>query len=96
MQEALEGARGLTHSAWEDPRHPHRFYEVLVCQRPAALEALTTTDGLPARLGEEIEACRLSGGFILRRVWRSVPAGSQAGSDLPPISDAASNREGVH
>lgn len=94
MQAALEGAVGLTYSAWEDPRHPYRFYELLVCRRPAALDPLTTTDGLLARLGEEIEACRLSGGLVLRRVWWSVPTGSKAGRDLPPIPDAASIRGG--
>lgn len=96
MQGALEGAQGLTHSAWEDPRHPHRLYELLVCQRPAALDALTTTDGLLARLGEEIETCRLSGGLVLRRVWWSVSAGSQGASALPPVPDAASIRGGVY
>ncbi|HYL79823.1 MAG TPA: hypothetical protein VEU07_03370, partial [Candidatus Acidoferrum sp.] len=96
MQAALEGAAGLTYSVWEDPRHPNRFYELLVCRRPTALDPLTTTDGLLARLGEEIETCRLSGGLILRRVWWSVPAGTKAGHDVPPIPDAASIHEGVH
>ncbi|HSB78687.1 MAG TPA: hypothetical protein VLM91_07870, partial [Candidatus Methylomirabilis sp.] len=95
MQDALDGAQGLTHSAWEDPRHPHRFYELLVCQRLEALDTLTATDGLLAKLGEEIEACRLSGGLILRRVWWSVPAGSQSARSLPPIPGAASIRGGV-
>jgi hypothetical protein len=67
-----------------------------VTPRSTALDPLTTTDGLLARLGEEIEACRLPAGLILRRVWWSVPARSQGGRDLPPIPDAASIREGVH
>lgn len=95
MQEALDGAQGLTHSAWEDPRHPHRFYELLVCQRLEALDTLTVTEGLLAKLGEEIEACRLSGGLILRRVWWSVPAGSKSAGSHLPIPGAASIRGGV-
>jgi hypothetical protein len=95
MQEALEGSEGLTHTAWEDPRHPHRFYELLVCQRPAALDALTTTDGLLARLGEDIEACRHPSGLVLRRVWWSISAGSKSARSLLPFPDAASIRGGV-
>ncbi|HSB69817.1 MAG TPA: hypothetical protein VLT62_10825 [Candidatus Methylomirabilis sp.] len=88
MQEALDGAPGLTHSAWEDPRHPHRFYELLVCGRSAALEAVSA-DGRLAKLGEAIESCRLPGGLILRRIWWSVPAGTPGTSRLTPMPEDA-------
>ena len=95
MRQALEKADGLTYSAWEDPRHPHRFYELLTCKRSAALDVLTATDGPLAILGEEIESCRLPSGLTLRRIWWAVPPRAEVASDLAPVREAVPVHEEV-
>jgi hypothetical protein len=72
VQRVLSMIDGQAYTVWEDPKHPNRFYEVLVCRRLAALNHLAATDGPLARLAEELEACRLPGGVILRRAWCGV------------------------
>ena len=95
MRQALERTDGLTYSAWEDPHHPHRFYELLACKRLAALDALTATDGPLATLGEEIEACRLPSGLTLRRIWWAVPPQAEGANDLAPVREVAPVHEEV-
>jgi len=72
MRQALSRIDGHTYAVWEDPRHPNRFYEVLVCRRPSALERLTRAQGELAGLAAGIEACRIPGRPVLRRTWWGV------------------------
>ncbi len=68
-REVLRCVQGQVYTVWEDPVHPNRFYELLVCRSVGVLDRLTTGDGPLARLVEQVEACRVSGGFAIRRVW---------------------------
>jgi hypothetical protein len=95
MRQALERAEGLTYSAWEDPRHPHRFYELLACKRLAALDVLTANDGALTILGDEIEACRLPAGLTRRRIWWAVPLQAEGASHLAPVREDTPVREEV-
>jgi len=72
MQEILNGVEGHTHSVWEDPRHPDRFYEVVVCHRLDALDLLINDRSELAGLDAKIEACWLPGRPVLRRAWWGV------------------------
>ena len=72
MQEILNGVDGHTHSVWEDPRHPDRFYEVVVCHRLDALDLLIKDRSELAGLDAKIEACWLPGRPVLRRAWWGV------------------------
>lgn len=65
----LGGVQGQTYTVWEDPAHPNRFYELLVCRQVGVLDHLTAGDGPLAHLTEQVEACRAPDGFFLRRVW---------------------------
>ncbi|HWU40451.1 MAG TPA: hypothetical protein VN203_22615, partial [Candidatus Acidoferrum sp.] len=56
-QEVLHGIDGQTYTVWEDPGHPNRFYELLVCRRLEVLDQLASADGLLSKLAEQIEAC---------------------------------------
>lgn len=69
MQEILSGVEGQTYTVWEDPAHPNRFYELVVCRQVGVLDQLAATEGPLSRLAVEIEACRVPGGFVLQRVW---------------------------
>jgi hypothetical protein len=68
-QEILRGIEGQTYTVWEDPGHPSRFYELLVCRRLEVLDLLASSDGPLPKLAEEIEACRVPSGFSLHRAW---------------------------
>jgi hypothetical protein len=68
-QEILRGIEGQTYTVWEDPGHPNRFYELLVCRRLEVLDQLASAHGPLPKLAEEIEACRVSSGFSLHRAW---------------------------
>jgi hypothetical protein len=72
MHLALNGLDGHVYSAWEDPRHPNRFYEVVVCHRLEALDLLTSDLSELAGLDAKIEACWLPGRPVLRRAWWGV------------------------
>lgn len=68
-QEILRGIEGQTYTVWEDPGHPNRFYELLVCRRLEVLDQLASAHGPLPKLAEEIEACRVPSGFSLHRAW---------------------------
>ncbi len=68
-REVLRGVQGQVYTVWEDPASPNRFYELLVCRSVGVLDHLTAGDGPLVRLAEQVEACRLPGGFALRRLW---------------------------
>jgi len=72
MQRVLNEVGGQVHSVWEDPRHPNRFYEVVVCHRLEDLDLLTSERSELAGLDAEIEACWLPGRPVLRRAWWGV------------------------
>lgn len=72
MQQALARLDGQSFAVWEDPRHANRFYEVLMCHRPSALDRLTRNPGELAALAAGIEACRVPGRPVLRRAWLGV------------------------
>ena len=81
MREVLRGVQGQMYTVWEDPAHPNRFYELLVCRQVGVLDHLTAGDGPLARLTEQVEACRAPDGFFLRRVWLdAVPEQGWAGT----------------
>ncbi len=80
VREALRGVQGQMYTVWEDPAHPNRFYELLVCRQVGVLDHLTAGDGPLARLTEQVEACRAPDGFFLRRVWLDAEQSSVAGS----------------
>jgi len=68
-QEILRGIEGQTYTVWEDPAHPNRFYELLVCRRLEVVDQLASTHGPLPKLAEEIDACRVPSGFSLHRAW---------------------------
>jgi hypothetical protein len=80
MREVLRSVQGQMYTVWEDPAHPNRFYELLVCRHVGVLDHLTAGDGPLARLTEQIEACRAPDGFFLRRVWLDAEQSSVADS----------------
>lgn len=97
VQRALNAVDGHAHSVWEDPRHPNRFYEVIVCDRLEALDFLTGDRSELAGLDAKIEACWLPGGAVIRRAWCGIlPARSaHAGRILTPASSDRSREEHV-
>jgi|WetSurMetagenome_2_1015567.scaffolds.fasta_scaffold04388_4 hypothetical protein len=72
MQGILNDVEGHAHSVWEDPRHPNRFYELVICHRLDALDLLTSGRSELAGLDAKIEACWLPGRPVLRRAWWGV------------------------
>jgi hypothetical protein len=68
-QEILRGIEGQAYTVWEDPGHPNRFYELLVCRRLEVLDQLASAHGPLPKLAEEMEACRVPSGFSLHRAW---------------------------
>jgi hypothetical protein len=89
MQLALNEQGGHVYSAWEDPRHPNRFYEVVVCQRLETLELLTSDRSELAGLDAKIEACWLPGRPVSRRAWWG--AFSEQGADASRLVALASS-----
>jgi len=69
---ALNHRGDHVYSAWEDPRHPNRFYEVVVCRRLETLELLTSDRSELAELDAGIQACWRPGRPILRRAWWGI------------------------
>jgi hypothetical protein len=68
-QEVLREIEGQAYTVWEDPGHPNRFYEMLVCRRLEVLDQLASVHGPLPKLAEAIEACRVPSGFSLHRAW---------------------------
>ncbi len=68
-QEILRGIEGQTYTVWEDPGHPNRFYELLVCRRLEVMDQLASAHGPLPKLAEEMETCRVPSGFSLHRAW---------------------------
>jgi len=89
MHLALNGLDGQAYSAWEDPRHPNRFYEVVVCRRLEALDLLTSDLSELAGVDAKIVACWLRGRPVLRRAWWGVFAERDA--DAPRLVVSASS-----
>jgi hypothetical protein len=75
MQQVLNEVEGQVHSVWEDPKHPNRFYEVVVCDSLESLDRLTGDRDELASLAARIEACWLPGRPVVRRTWWGVLAG---------------------
>jgi len=73
IQASMEGLEGQSYTVWEDPRHLNRFYELLVCFRPEALDRLIDRDRRLAGIAAEIEACRAPRGPVFRRAWWELP-----------------------
>jgi len=69
MHLALNDQGDDVYSAWEDPRRPNRFDEVVVCRRLETLDLLTSDRSELAALDAEIEACWRPGRLVLRRAW---------------------------
>lgn len=69
MHLALNDQGDDVYSAWEDPRRPNRFYEVVVCRRLETLDLLTSDRSELAALDAEIKACWRPGRPVLRRAW---------------------------
>ncbi len=88
MHRVLNEVDGNVHSVWEDPRHPNRFYEIVACDRPEALDNLTRDRSELAGLDSEIEACWLPGGPVVRRAWWGVLP--NRGSDAARLFASAS------
>ncbi len=81
MLDGMESLDGQRYTVWEDPRHPNRFYELLVCHRPGTLDRLMARDWHLAEIAAEIEACRAPHGPVFRRAWwelRPAPSASPA------------------
>jgi len=72
MHLALNDLGDDVYSVWEDPRHPNRFYEVVVCRRLQTLDLLTSDRSELANLDAGIEACWRPGRPILRRAWWKI------------------------
>lgn len=88
---ALNHRGDHVYSAWEDPRHPNRFYEVVVCRRLETLELLTSDRSELAELDAGIEACWRPGRPILRRAWwRILPERDDA--EAEQLVSASSDR----
>lgn len=85
-QEILRGIEGQTYTVWEDPSHPNRFYELLVCRRPEVVDQLASAHGPLPKLAEEIEACRIPSGFSLHRAWLGALPDAQG---VPRIAGAS-------
>ena len=69
---ALNDLGDRVYSAWEDPRHPNRFYEVVVCRNLETMELLTSARSEMAGLDARIEACWRSGLPVMRRAWWGI------------------------
>lgn len=69
---ALNDVGNRVYSAWEDPRHPNRFYEVVVCRSLETMELLTSARSELAGLDARIEACWRSGRPVTRRAWWGI------------------------
>jgi hypothetical protein len=93
MQRILGMGDGQTYSVWEDPRHPDRFYELLTCHKPAALDRLTRSHGELSGLAARVEACRAPGRPVLRRAWWGVLPERGQGAARVSLADRASARE---
>lgn len=73
MQAGMGPVDGQSYTVWEDPRHPNRFYELLVCFRSEALDRLMGRDWHLAEIAGEIETCRVPHGPVFRRAWWELP-----------------------
>jgi len=99
MHEMLSEVDGQAHTVWEDPRHPNRFYEIVVCHRLEALDFLTSDLSALAGLDTRIEKCWLPGRPVLRRAWWGVvPEPGEPGADgrHPAALVSSSRRAAEH
>jgi len=94
VRHILDGTGGRTYSVWEDPRHPNRFYELLICWRLDSLDLLSDGSGDLAGLASKIETCRLAGRAVQRRAWwAAIPEPGMAVS-RPAVIGEPSASEG--
>jgi hypothetical protein len=92
VRQILDGTGGRTYSVWEDPRHPNRFYELLICRRLDSLDLLSDGSGELAALTARIEACRLPGRQVQRRVWwAAIPEAGMAVSRLAAVGEPSAS-----
>jgi hypothetical protein len=94
-QEILHGIEGQTYTVWEDPGHPNRFYELLVCRQLEVLDQLASTHGGLPKLAEEIEACRVPSGFSLHRAWLEALPDAQGAPRIGPAAEGSLIHQGV-
>lgn len=94
-QEILSGIEGQTYTVWEDPGHPNRFYELLVCRQLEVLDQLASTYGPLPKLAEEIEACRIASGFSLHRAWLGALPDAHGAPRIGLAAEDSLIRQGV-
>ena len=92
MHQMLSEVDGQAHTVWEDPRHPNRFYEIVVCHRLEALDVLTSDLSALAGLDTRIEKCWLPGRPVLRRAWWGVVPEPGEDGRLPVAQVSSSRR----
>jgi len=94
-QGILRDLEGQTYTVWEDPSHPNRFYELLVCRRIEVLERLADAASPLSKLAEEIEACRVHSGFSLHRAWLGALPDEPGATWIVPLADGSPARRRV-
>jgi len=94
VRQILDGTDGRTYSVWEDPRHPNRFHELLICRRLDSLDLLSDGSGELAALTARIEACRSAGRQVQRRVWWAANPETGMTAPCPPAKSEPSAPEG--
>ena len=87
---ALNDLGDRVYSAWEDPRHPNRFYEVVVCRSLETMELLTSARSELAGLDARIEACWRPGRPVMRRAWWGIFP--ERGEEEARLAASASSR----
>jgi hypothetical protein len=92
----LRELEGLTYTTWEDPSHPNRFYELMVCRRIEVLERLAEAASPLSRLAEEIETCRVHSGFRLHHAWLGALPDEAGGAWIMPVGDGSPARRRVN
>ena len=95
-QGILRDLEGQTYTIWEDPSHPNRFYELLVCRRMEVLERLADGASPLSRLAEEIETCRVHSGFRLHHAWLGALPDEPGATWIVPVGDGSPTRRRVN
>lgn len=95
-QGILRDLEGQTYTIWEDPSHPNRFYELLVCRRTEVLERLADAASPLSRLAEEIETCREHSGFRLHHAWLGALSDEPGATWIMPVGDGSPARRRVN
>lgn len=93
--EILNGVEGQSYSVWEDPGHPNRFYEFLVCRRVEVLDELALAHGPLPKLAEQIEACRVRTGYSFHRAWVGALPDGQVTPRMAPVPEGSLSSQGI-